>query len=81
MVFVDVEASRRMDEALREVGMDAPVPDLIGIGQGVARDAAVEPHVIQFRRLRTQAGLNVTQALPVGQLGKRHTAILLGTLE
>ena len=35
-VLVDVKAPCRMDETLSEIGVEAPVPGLIGVGQGVA---------------------------------------------
>ena len=79
--MVDVKAPCRMDETLSEIGVEAPVPGLIGVGQGVARDATGDPHVIELRRLRTQAGLDILQTLAVGELGKGHRAILIRTLE
>ena len=35
-VLVDVKAPCRMDETLSEIGVEAPVPGLIGVGQSVA---------------------------------------------
>ena len=35
-VFVDVKAPCRMNQTLSEIGVEAPVPPLIGVGQGVA---------------------------------------------
>src|SRR5271166_3076217 len=40
-----------------------------------------QTHVVELRRLNGQAGLDIAQALPVGQLGKRHGPILLGAGE
>ena len=44
-----------MDEALGEVGMDAPVARPVGVGQGVSRDACGKSHVIELAGLRPQA--------------------------
>ena len=80
-VFVPVEAAGRVDETLGEVGVDAPVPNLIGVGQGVARDATTDDHVIELGGLCAQAGLDIAQAFPVGDLGEGHAAILIRTSE
>ena len=45
---IDVERARDTDQALREVGMDAPVALLVGVGQGAARDMAPDAHVIEL---------------------------------
>ncbi len=58
--------------------MDTPVAPFVGIGQRRAPDRPAEAHVIEVRRLDREAGLNVAQALPVGQLGEGHGPVLLG---
>ena len=63
--------------ALREVGVDAPVAHRVGIGQGVARDAAANAHVIELARLRSQTRFDVAQALAIGQLRERHAQELI----
>lgn len=42
--IVDVERPRDTDQGMREVGVDAPVVGVIGVGQRGARHAAVEAH-------------------------------------
>jgi hypothetical protein len=77
-ILVGVQPSRLDDQSLSQFRVDAPVARLIGIGQGRASHRVAEPHGVELGSLRRQAGLDVAQALPVGQLGKRHGSILLG---
>lgn len=76
-----MEASRLGDEHLREIGEDAPVPALVGVGQGAPRDGATtEAHVVQLVGDGAQAGLDVAQALSIGELceGQRQELIPAG---
>jgi len=66
------------DQSLGELGMDAPVTPFVGIGQRRAPHRLAEAHMVELRRLHRQTRLDVTQALPPGQLRERHRAILLG---
>ena len=77
----DVEFARLQDQALGKIGMDAPVPRLVGVGQRRTLDLLLEPHVIQLDGLRRQAGFDIAQTLAVGQLREGHRAELLGTYE
>ena len=43
-----------------------------------APDRLAEAHVIEFRCVDREAGLDVAQAFPVGQLGEGHGPVLLG---
>lgn len=58
------------DESLREVGVDLPVAPLVGIGQGAARDAGPDAHVVQLGLHHPGTGFDVAQVLAVGQLGE-----------
>jgi len=60
-VLVDVQPTRPGDEHLSEIGVDAPVAHLVGVGEGVARDRRADAHVIQLRLHREQARLDVAQ--------------------
>src|ERR1035437_9503836 len=79
--LVDIEASSNTNQALRDVGVDAPVAHHVGIGQRIARDHRTNPKVIQFGALRTQASFDVPKALPIGQLRERHTQELIQARE
>ncbi len=65
------------DESLCEVGVDPPVAHLVGMGEGVARDHAPEPHVVELGLGHPQAGLNISQALPERELGKGQAEELI----
>ena len=70
-----------MDEALGEVGVDAPIALFVGIGQGAARHGAPDAHVVELGALGAQAGFDVAQALSIGELGEGHAAVVLDTPE
>jgi len=65
------------DQVLGEVGEDAPVVGLVGVGQGGACDAAAEAEMIALRPQRAETCFDVAQALAVGQLRERHGQELL----
>lgn len=71
-----IQAPCDTDQALRKVGVDTPVARRIGIGQGVARNVVADPQVIEPAPLRTQAGLNVAQGLPIGQLREYELTLM-----
>ena len=60
-----------------EVRVDAPVAHLVGVGECVAGNPAPDAHVVELGTLRPEAGLDVAQALPTGQLAKGHAKVLL----
>ena len=71
-----------MAEALREIGIDAPVARFVGIGQSAARNRlGANTHVIELQRVRAKACLDLAQALPKCELRKRHTEELIETTE
>ena len=57
---------------LRKVGIDSPIPDLVGMSQSIARDVPSETHVIEFPLNRTETCLDVSEAFSIGQLSKGH---------
>src|SRR5260370_21653946 len=64
--LVGVDRPRDVDEHLREVGEDAPVVCLVGIGQRGARDLAAKAHVIELAWNRTQTGFDVAGTFAKG---------------
>ena len=70
-----IERPGDADQRLGEVGMDAPVAPLVGVGQGGAGDAPADAHVVELGVLGAQAGLDVAQALAIGQLREGHAQI------
>ena len=69
---VRVEPTRTAHEDRSDLREDTPVPLFVRVRQVRPRDPAADPHVIGPRRPRLQAGLDVAQSLPIGQLGKNH---------
>ena len=76
-VVVGIQGSGEADEGLGEVGVEAPVAGLVGVGKGIAGDAAAQSHMIEFILVRPQADLDVAQALAVGELGEGQTEKLV----
>jgi len=76
-VLVAVESTGFGDEDLGEIGVDAPVPHFVGIGQVVARDAAADAHMIEPALHGSQAGYDIAEAFPVSQLGEGQTEELV----
>ncbi len=77
-ILVGVQLPCPDDQPLGHLGMDAPVAPFVGIGQGRAPDRLAEAHVIELRCMDREAGLDVAQALAIGQLGEGHGPVLLG---
>ena len=77
--FSAIKRTRGVNELLCEIGIDSPVSDLIGIGQRISRDATGDADVIEFAGMYPQTDFDVAKTFPVGQLGKRHAAILFCT--
>ena len=64
----DIELSGLGNQSLGELGMNTPVPLLVGIGKCCPSDLLPEPHVIKLRRLCRETDLEVAQTLAAGQL-------------
>jgi hypothetical protein len=71
-IGVGLQGAGNRNQPLRQIGVDAPVAALVGIGQRGAFDCAAKAGVIEPASLRTQAYLDVAQALAIGQLRKGH---------
>ena len=78
-ILANIKRSRLGDQSLCEIGVDAPVAGLVGIGQGRTRNRSADAHVVELRCLSRQARFYVAQTLPIGQLGERHDTKLLRT--
>ena len=50
---------------------------LIGVGKGIARDRSPDAQMIKPGLGCPQAGLNISQAFSIGELGKGHAEILV----
>jgi hypothetical protein len=66
---------------LSEVGVDFPIPNFVGIGEGVARDPATYTHMVELLALCTKADFCFSEALSVSQLRKCHAEELVEATE
>jgi hypothetical protein len=62
---------------LGEIGINPPIPGLVGMGQGVPGNLSPNAKMIKFGLGCPQASLDISQALPVGKLGKSHAQVLV----
>ena len=65
-VLVGIQPSGLGNEHLGEVGIDAPVAILVGVGECAAGDSCTDAHVIESGLHCTQASHDIAQASPVG---------------
>lgn len=79
--FVHVKRASYSDQALCEVGVDAPVANRIGIGQRIARHRTAKAHMVELGGLTAQTGFDIAQTLAIGQLRERHAQKLVETSE
>jgi len=70
--LVGVQLPGFVDQDLREIGIDPPVPLLVGHGERVAAHAAADAHVVELVGQGAQAGFDVAQALAKGELREGH---------
>lgn len=59
-VLLRIQSASGVNQRLGEVGVDAPVAHLIGIGERVTGDGGAKAHVIELVLLRAQADFDVT---------------------
>ena len=78
-VVFGIQGPGQADEGLGEVGIQAPVALLVGVGQGISGHAAAQSQVVEFILVRPQADLDIAQALAVGELGEGHAKELVET--
>jgi len=74
-----VQRPRRGNQQASEIGEDAPVARLVGIGQRAARDVAANSQVIQLPTESPQARLDVAQTLAIRELREGHREKLVPT--
>ena len=76
-----IQPSSGPNESLSQICPDAPVSLFVGFGQGVSRDVAAQPCMVQFVLQCPEAGFDVAEAFPVGQLCKSHADKLVFATE
>src|SRR5581483_942938 len=78
---VGVKATSPGNQYLREVEVNSPVAQAVGIAQRAPRNASAKARVIQLGLDRTQASLDVPQALAKGELRESHAQELIAARE
>ena len=75
-----VKFSGFCDEDLREVGINLPVPGLIGMGKkGIAGDRSPDAQVIKSGLGCSKADLDISQTFAKSKLGECHAEVLVPT--
>ena len=69
------------NEDLGEIGINLPVPVLIGLCQGVAENLSPDDQMIKSGPCCPQTGFDVSQALPAGKLCEGHAEVLVPARE
>ena len=72
-----VKFSGFLDEDLSEVGINPPVPGLIGMGKCIAGNLSPDAQVIKSRLGGPQADLDISQAFAISKLGECHAEVLV----
>src|ERR1035437_10115296 len=75
--LVGVHRARDVDQHLSEIGVDAPVVRLVGVGQRRSRHLAAKTHVIELALHGAQAGFDVAETFAECQLGKSQAKELI----
>ena len=76
-VLVQIKLASAANQNCSQVGPDAPVARLVGIGQGGSVNAVAKSHGVQLARVGSKSHFDVSQALAPSQLCKSHDAKLL----
>jgi hypothetical protein len=72
-----IERPRDIDQNMGEFGKDAPITRLVGIRQSGAGYLSTKAHMVPLCSQRAKTGLNIAQALAIGQLREGHSQILI----
>ena len=75
--LIDIERPRGANQAVREVGVDAPVTGLVGVRDRRSGDSRADAQVIKLRLHGAQTRFDIPQAFAIRELGERHAEILI----
>ena len=78
-VLVHIQLPGDLDQHVSKVGVDAPIPFFVGIGQRASRNSAPDSCVIKLGLHGPQACFDIAKTLPIGQLSEGHTKELIET--
>ena len=78
-VLVYIQLSGHSDQHMSKVGVDAPIPFFVRIGQRASRNFAPDPCVIKLGPHGPQAYFDVAKTFPISQLSEGHAKELIET--
>src|SRR4030066_1347217 len=78
-VLVRIQLSGHSDQHTSKVGVDAPIPFFVRIGQCASRNFASYPCMIKLGLHGPQACLDIAKTLSISQLGEGHAKELIQT--
>ena len=78
-VLACIQLSGRSNQHMSKVGVDAPIPFFVCIGQRAPRNFAPDPCVIKLGLHGPQACFDIAKTLPISQLSKSHAKELIET--
>ena len=78
-VLVHIQLSGNFDQHLSKVGVDAPIPSFVCIGQCTSRNSAPDPCVIKLGLHGPKARFDIAKTLPISQLSEGHAKELIET--
>jgi len=76
-LVVGIQASGVLNQGIGEIGEDAPVSLLVGVGERTPGDLSPDARVVEFGFHGAQTGLDLAQTFAAGQLGKCHAEKLV----
>jgi hypothetical protein len=78
-IFVCIQLPGHSDQYGSKVGVDTPIPLLVGIGQCAPRNFASNPCVLKLRLHSPQACLDIAKTLSISQLSEGQAKELIET--
>jgi hypothetical protein len=77
--FARIQLSGYSDQHMSKVGVDAPIPFFVCIGQRASRNLAPDPCVIKLGLHGSQTYLDIAKTLLISQLSESHAKELIQT--
>jgi hypothetical protein len=71
-IFIDIGSASNMNQGLGKIGVDAPIPVFVGVGQCASGNLSSNAHMVKLGILSTQTGLDVPEAFSLSQLCESH---------
>lgn len=78
-VLARIQLSGHSNQHMRKVGVDAPIPYFVRIGQRASRNLAPDPCVIQLGLHGPQTYFDIAKTLLISQLSEGHAKELIET--